>query len=246
MAELSRVAQTTIRSTCLLFQPAPIQSRLCRNLAPVSSIPGLVSGRSRMSITSGLRSTNRPMRSTRISASPSRTQLQPYSSSNGWDNLVVRGTRANPDANTGINIKKPDSAAYDSVFDGQKETETSNEDSTEPLFNDSVGLDLSDIAPQKSRFAFDPMPAPQANLRLVPRTGRTVHVKGNVDVAKSFKNLALQVAQNRLRHEARKQKFHERPGMKRKREKSARWQRRFRVGFRAAVSRVRELTAQGW
>lgn len=90
-------------------------------------------------------------------------------------------------------------------------------------------------------------PAPaRPTLRLVPRTGRTIHVGRNVDVARSFKLLAIQVAQNKLRQDFQLQRFHERPGLKQKRLKSERWQRRFKKGFKACVSRVKELTNQGW
>jgi small subunit ribosomal protein MRP21 len=43
-----------------------------------------------------------------------------------------------------------------------------------------------------------------------------------------------------------KERNHERQGMKRKRLKMERWQRRFRTGFNAAAKRVVELKGQGW
>ncbi|KAI1101818.1 hypothetical protein F4804DRAFT_314796 [Jackrogersella minutella] len=83
-------------------------------------------------------------------------------------------------------------------------------------------------------------------LRLVPRLGRTVHVGKTVDVARSFTLLNIQVAQNRIKNDFHAQRFHERPGLKRKNNKCKRWRLRFKRGFKACVSRVKELTKQGW
>ncbi|KAJ2971584.1 hypothetical protein NUW58_g9374 [Xylaria curta] len=97
-------------------------------------------------------------------------------------------------------------------------------------------LDVTDIKQQPQSRAEAPS-APQAYLRMVPRTGRTVYVKNNVDVARSFKLLAQQVAQNGVRRDFYLQRFHERPGKKRKRLRSQRWERRFKKGFKATISR---------
>ncbi|KAK3940275.1 hypothetical protein QBC46DRAFT_385739 [Diplogelasinospora grovesii] len=88
--------------------------------------------------------------------------------------------------------------------------------------------------------------AKEEELRLRPSTGRTVHVSGHVDVARSFTLLERVVRQNKVRNDLFRQRFHERPGLKRKRLKSERWVRRFKDGFRATVSRVMELRKQGW
>ncbi|XXG99361.1 hypothetical protein Hte_005698 [Hypoxylon texense] len=92
----------------------------------------------------------------------------------------------------------------------------------------------------KTKATEDHPVATRPPLRLVPRTGRTVQV------ARSFKLLAMQVAQNQLRRDFQAQRFHERAGLKRKRLRSERWQKRFKKGFKACVSRVKELTKQGW
>ncbi|OTB00365.1 hypothetical protein M426DRAFT_324319 [Hypoxylon sp. CI-4A] len=124
-------------------------------------------------------------------------------------------------------IKKPDMAIYD-------------DDALAP----EIDLDTSDLS---NSITAEERPAPsRPALRLVPRTGRTVHVGRNTDVARSFKLLSIQVAQNRIAQDFQRQRFHERPGLKRKRLKSERWQKRFKKGFKACVSRVKELTKQGW
>ncbi|KAI1775404.1 hypothetical protein F4818DRAFT_48320 [Hypoxylon cercidicola] len=123
-------------------------------------------------------------------------------------------------------IKKPNISAYDDFFAPDFEFETG---------------ELNKINAKEDH------PAPERpSLRLVPRTGRTVHVNKSVDVARSFKILSLQVAQNQIRRDFRLQRYHERPGLKRKRLNSERWQKRFKKGFKACVSRVKELTKQGW
>jgi small subunit ribosomal protein MRP21 len=84
-------------------------------------------------------------------------------------------------------------------------------------------------------------------IRCVPRTGRTVQVtRDSGGAARAFKVLGMQCAANRVRQDARQQRFHERPGLKRKRLKSERWRRRFKQAFRATCKRVDELRRQGW
>ncbi|KAK4222971.1 hypothetical protein QBC38DRAFT_488736 [Podospora fimiseda] len=83
-------------------------------------------------------------------------------------------------------------------------------------------------------------------MRLRPQTGRTIPVQGMVDVARAFKILEGHCSRNKVRADSRMQKYHERPGLKRKRLKSERWQARFRQGFSATISRVMELRGQGW
>jgi small subunit ribosomal protein MRP21 len=89
-------------------------------------------------------------------------------------------------------------------------------------------------------------PIKYPEIRCVPRTGRTIHVSKGADVARSIKLLNMQCAANRVRQDVQTQRFHERPGLKRKRLKSERWQRRFKKGFKATCKRVDELRRQGW
>lgn len=85
-------------------------------------------------------------------------------------------------------------------------------------------------------------------MRLSPSIGRTVDIDSqrNMDVGKSFRRLEILCARNRIRSDFAKQRFHERPGLKRKRLKSERWRRRFKVAFKATVARVKELRSKGW
>ncbi|KAL2176971.1 mitochondrial 37S ribosomal protein bS21m [Thermothelomyces heterothallicus CBS 202.75] len=86
----------------------------------------------------------------------------------------------------------------------------------------------------------------EPELRLRPSTGRTIQIKGNVDLARGFRLLHRAVSQNKIKAHVRLTRFHERPALKRKRLKRERWQERFRHGFRATINRVMELKAQGW
>jgi small subunit ribosomal protein MRP21 len=86
----------------------------------------------------------------------------------------------------------------------------------------------------------------EPELRLRPSTGRTVHVKGHVDLARGFRLLQRAVAQNGVKRDVHLAKAHERPALKRKRLRRERWQARFKNGFKATISRVMELKAQGW
>ncbi|AEO61051.1 hypothetical protein MYCTH_2310836 [Thermothelomyces thermophilus ATCC 42464] len=86
----------------------------------------------------------------------------------------------------------------------------------------------------------------EPELRLRPSTGRTIQIKGNVDLARGFRLLHRAVSQNKIKAHVRLTRFHERPALKRKRLKRERWQERFRQGFRATINRVMELKAQGW
>ena len=82
-------------------------------------------------------------------------------------------------------------------------------------------------------------------MRLGPRLGRTIKIDPN-NPGKAFKQLDALCARNRIRADAAKQRFHERPGLKRKRLKSERYRRRFKIAFTATVARVKEMRRKGW
>jgi small subunit ribosomal protein MRP21 len=105
-----------------------------------------------------------------------------------------------------------------------------------------AGLDPWDEAAFMTQY-FGPA---TTELRLRPSTGRTIHIKGAVDVARGFSLLQRAVGHNRVRRDLNAQRFHERPALKRKRLLRERWRERFKTGFRAVVSRAMELKAQGW
>ena len=85
-------------------------------------------------------------------------------------------------------------------------------------------------------------------VRSRPAVGRTVEVipDRGVDVGRALKNLDITCAANRVRQDQSRQKYHERPGMKRKRLKSERWRKMFKQSFQATVTRVMEMRRKGW
>ncbi|KAK1836833.1 hypothetical protein QBC39DRAFT_337430 [Podospora conica] len=85
----------------------------------------------------------------------------------------------------------------------------------------------------------------QASLRLRPVTGRTVNVT-NGDVSWAFNNLQRRVQANKVKQDKMRQRFHERPALKRKRKLRERWRARFKEGVNAAIKRTMTLRAQGW
>ncbi|EJT72160.1 hypothetical protein GGTG_09027 [Gaeumannomyces tritici R3-111a-1] len=89
-------------------------------------------------------------------------------------------------------------------------------------------------------------PEERERRRLVPSLGREVPVNARVDPARAFALLSMSVRYNKMPKDVRLQRFHERPGIKRKRLKMERWRARFKYSFRHTVNRVRELAKQGW
>jgi len=84
--------------------------------------------------------------------------------------------------------------------------------------------------------------------RLTPAYGRTIELDENRgrDLVRAIGMLGTSMARNKVRYDFMKQRFHERPGLKRKRLKSERWRARFKEGFAHVTSRVTELTKKGW
>ncbi|KAI4213609.1 MAG: hypothetical protein LQ351_003833 [Letrouitia transgressa] len=88
----------------------------------------------------------------------------------------------------------------------------------------------------------------QATIKSRPSVGRTVEVLPNrgMDLGRAIRTLEITCAVNNIRQDSIRQKFHERPGMKRKRLKRERWRRRFGEGFRAIVGKVKTMRRKGW
>jgi small subunit ribosomal protein MRP21 len=84
--------------------------------------------------------------------------------------------------------------------------------------------------------------------RLTPSYGRKVELdptRGR-DLVRGINMLGSLMSRNKVRADFMKQRYHERPGLKRKRLKTERWRARFKVGFQAVTARVTELTRKGW
>ena len=92
------------------------------------------------------------------------------------------------------------------------------------------------------------VPLAPRTIRLSPSVGRSVEVDPNkgVNFAAGLTKLDIILKQNKVKSDFNKQRFHERPGLKRKRLKSERWRRRFKDGFKAIISKVETMRRQGW
>ena len=89
---------------------------------------------------------------------------------------------------------------------------------------------------------------PVPRMRLGPSAGRSVAVepdRGN-DVGRTFRLLEIHCARNQVKNDFMRQRFHERPGLKRKRLYSTRWRKLFMEGFKAMASKVDHMRRQGW
>lgn len=87
-----------------------------------------------------------------------------------------------------------------------------------------------------------------ATIKSRPSLGRTVEVLSDrgMDLGRALKILEINCAVNSVRKDANRQRYYERPGMKRKRLKSERWRRRFKIGFKAVVAKVKAMRRKGW
>ncbi|KAF2721410.1 hypothetical protein K431DRAFT_284792 [Polychaeton citri CBS 116435] len=97
------------------------------------------------------------------------------------------------------------------------------------------------------------VPAPPPTLtpspvKLGPSVGRTVNIDParGFDASRAFRQLEMNCNRNGVKRHAMRQRFHERPGLKRKRLHSERWRRRFKEGFRETVKMVQRMKRQGW
>ena len=81
---------------------------------------------------------------------------------------------------------------------------------------------------------------------LKPSLGRSIDITSKIDVGRGFRLLEQSCARNKVRSDFTKQRFHERPGLKRKRLGRERWRRRFMEGFKATIGRVKQMRRQGW
>ena len=108
-----------------------------------------------------------------------------------------------------------------------------------------AGKPLKDAAPSAQPATSNNEPAP---MKLNSTTGRIIQVETErgVDPATAFRKLAMRLAQNNVRKDAQRQRFYERPGLKRKRLKSERWRKRFKEAFQGTVAKVVGLKRQGW
>ncbi len=87
-----------------------------------------------------------------------------------------------------------------------------------------------------------------ATIKSRPSLGRTIQVLPDrgMDVGRAMRTLAINCKLNNVRRDAARQRYYERPGLKRKRVKRERWRRRFKIGFKAIVAKVKSMRRKGW
>jgi small subunit ribosomal protein MRP21 len=85
-------------------------------------------------------------------------------------------------------------------------------------------------------------------LRLGPNVGRSFHVDAGrgIDVARAFRQLDSACRKNKVRTDFANQRFHERPGLKRKRIRYEGKIRGFKARFTKVVQMVQRMTKSGW
>ncbi|KAL8682503.1 MAG: hypothetical protein Q9186_001450 [Xanthomendoza sp. 1 TL-2023] len=87
-----------------------------------------------------------------------------------------------------------------------------------------------------------------ATIKSRPSLGRTVEVmpERGLDLGRALRSLDINCNANNVKADAISQRFHERPGLKRKRLHSVRWRRNFKIGFRGVVEKVKAMRRKGW
>ncbi|KAL8710792.1 MAG: hypothetical protein Q9225_007224 [Loekoesia sp. 1 TL-2023] len=87
-----------------------------------------------------------------------------------------------------------------------------------------------------------------ATIKSRPSLGRTVEVipERGLDLGRALRSLEINCNVNNVKADSHKQRFYERPGLKRKRLKSVRWRRTFKIGFKAVVAKVKAMRRKGW
>ena len=126
-----------------------------------------------------------------------------------------------------------------SISDGMKlsrQEESTMDRNTQSVF-DREGAD--------SMTQLKPLMPPVRLDAFVGRSENVNPLKG-IDLGTAVRKLEIKCAYNNVRRDFIKQRFHERPGLKRKRLKRERWRKRFKEGFKAVVLKVKKMRKQGW
>lgn len=109
--------------------------------------------------------------------------------------------------------------------------------------NTSVGVSNT-VAENLTNHQFHPRRVRTIQSR--PSLGRSVEIDSKVDIAKSFTMLKRLVRTQNIKNDQYKQRFYERPGVRRKRLQRERWRARFKKTFRNAVERIKAMRRMGW
>ena len=91
-----------------------------------------------------------------------------------------------------------------------------------------------------------PKPRATRTIRSHPRLGRAIEIQSRTDLARGFDLLHRLVRSNNIKFDQRRQRYHERPGIKRKRLRRQRWRARFKQNFHNAVEKIKKMKRMGW
>ncbi|KAF2094300.1 hypothetical protein NA57DRAFT_80709 [Rhizodiscina lignyota] len=129
---------------------------------------------------------------------------------------------------------------------GQSSSDPSIEEDPDAAINSLLDAPFLSSSPDPN--AFTRKEYPTSSLNLNASTGRSVSIDANrgVDAARAIGIMEARLAVNRVRRDVQMQRFHERPGLKRKRLASQRYRRRFKAGFSETCKQVREMAKKGW
>lgn len=83
-------------------------------------------------------------------------------------------------------------------------------------------------------------------LKLNPKLGRSVELKGVMDLTRALRQLEFKCNANSVKAESIKQRTYVRRGQRRKADKRKRWRALFKAGFMEECARIRRMRAQGW
>lgn len=98
-------------------------------------------------------------------------------------------------------------------------------------------------------FGSDVMPSNLGGIMQLPKMGPTAGrsvpvVQG--DLASAINAMKIAMSKNNVKHDWRAQRFHERPGLKRKRLRRERHRARFKEGFKRMVNVIIGMKAKGY
>jgi small subunit ribosomal protein MRP21 len=155
--------------------------------------------------------------------------------------------------------RKEDSSDTFGVKSGSKNSTASGEQSSQA--EDAIMSDSSTAPPTRNLHLFEAKTNAQAfaekvnainyDLRLSPRTAYRMPVSGTggtkeTELARVLQKLNGRASANKVQLRVQRQRFHERPGLRRKRMRKEKWRTRFKTSFGSICARVTELSKKGW
>lgn len=188
------------------------------------------------------------------SSQPPSPQAAPASSAEVAPNVDIPPPPPPPAASSSKPAEAPAAAAPKHAYDATAPSNPPGYIDVGKILDSDVNKVLSTFAnkyAQSMNVSKDPINQPRVRSAAV--TGRSVFLEGAgwmTGTAHSpehaFTMLRRLMNESKIKGLWHRQRFHERPGLKRKRLRMERWRTRFKKGFQATATRVNELKKQGW